>query len=159
MSGFAPCKSFLATVPNQEGNQYVFDVNASPKTDVEKLTDIIIKKVWNTDGSTPVAENVTVQLLRDGNVIETATLNEKNNWQIVYTDMPESDTYSIVEKNIPKEFTATYSQNGYVFTVTNSTSLMQTGQLVWPIPVLASLGLIFITIGTIILRKSRYENE
>lgn len=158
VAGYAPCTPFLVTVPNHSTEGYVYDANASPKTDIARLTSIAIKKVWNTDASTKAADSVTVQLLRDGVVVDTATLNSKNNWQVTYTDMPESDAYSILEVNVPKGFTATYSQNGYVFTVTNSASLIQTGQLIWPIPVLAMTGLFLITIGTIILRKSRNSN-
>ena len=101
---------------------------------------------------------MTIQLLKDGVVVETATLSTQNNWQITYPDMPESDMYSIVEVNIPKGFTATYSQSGYVFTVTNSASLIQTGQLTWPIPLLAMTGLCLIAVGTTVLRKSRNNN-
>lgn len=159
MAGYAPCTSFLVTVPNYDSEGYVYDVNASPKTDVAKLTDITIRKVWNTDASTKTADSVTVRLLKDGVVIETSVLNEQNNWQVVYTDMPESDTYSIVEVNVPKGFTVTYSQKGYVFTATNTASLIQTGQLIWPIPVLAMTGLCLIVVGTVVLRKTRDENE
>ena len=158
VDGYAPCTSFLVTVPNQNADGYVYDVNASPKTDVTRLTSITIKKIWNTDASTEAADRVTVQLLRDGVVVETATLSEQNHWQITYTDMPESDAYSIVEIDIPEGFTATYSQSGYVFTVTNTASLIQTGQLIWPIPVLAMAGLCLITVGTVVLRKPRSEN-
>ena len=158
VEGYAPCTSFLVTVPNYNEEGYVYDVNASPKTDVLRLTSITIKKVWNTDASAEVADNVTVQLLRDGEVIETAILNDKNNWQVTYSDMPESDAYSIVEVNNPEGFTATYEKNGYVFTVTNTASLIQTGQLVWPIPVLAMVGLFLIAVGSIVLRKMRNEN-
>ena len=158
VKGYAPCTSFLVTVPNKSADGYVYDVNASPKTDIAKLTDIIIRKVWNTDASAKASDSVTVQLLRDGVVVETATPGVQNNWQVTYTDMPESDAYSIVEVNIPKGFTATYSKSGYVFTVTNSASLIQTGQLIWPIPVLAMAGLCLITVGTIVLRKTRNKN-
>ena len=158
VSGYAPCTSFLVTVPNQTTDGYVYDVNASPKTDVAKLTDITIKKVWNTGGTSKAAQSVTIQLLRDGVVVETATLSAQNNWQVTYTNMPESDAYSIVEVNIPKGFTVTYSQKGYVFTATNSTSLAQTGQLIWPIPVLAMAGLCLIALGIIVLRKTGNEN-
>jgi hypothetical protein len=158
VEGYAPCTSFLVTVPNENNNGYVYDVNASPKTDVARLTTIIIKKVWNTDASTQAADSVTVQLLRNGVIVETATLSDQNNWQVTYSDMPESDAYSIKEVSVPKGFTATYSKSGYTFTVTNTASLIQTGQLVWPIPVLAMLGLCLITVGTIVLRKTRNEN-
>ena len=156
--GYAPCTSFLVTVPNENVEGYVFDVNASPKTEAAKLTSITVKKVWNTEDSTPSTDSVTVQLLRDGAVVETATLNSNNNWQVTYVDMPQSDVYSILETNVPKGFTATYSQNGYVFTVTNSASLIQTGQLVWPIPVLGIAGIILIATGVVLLKKTRDKN-
>lgn len=158
VAGYAPCTSFLVTVPNKSTDGYVYDVNASPKTDVAKLTDITIKKVWNTGSSAKAADSVTVQLLKNGVVVETATLNAKNSWQVTYAQMPESDAYSILETNIPKGFTATYSKSGYVFTVTNTASLAQTGQLIWPIPVLAMAGLCLIAVGTIVLRKTRNIN-
>ena len=158
VAGYAPCTSFLVTVPNydQEGN--VYDVNASPKTDIARLTDITIRKVWNTDASAEATDSVTIQLLKNGVVVKTATLSGQNNWQVTYTDMPESDAYSIVEVNVPRGFTVTYSKSGYVFTATNSASLIQTGQLIWPIPVLAMAGLFLIVVGSIVLRKTRKEN-
>ena len=158
VTDYAPCTSFLATVPNKSADGYVYDVNASPKTDVAKLTDITIKKVWNTGTSAKPDSSISVQLLKEGVVVKTATLSAQNNWQITYTDMPESDAYSILETDIPKGFIATYSKNGYVFTVTNTPGLAQTGQLIWPIPVLAMAGLCLIAIGTILLRKPRKRN-
>lgn len=158
VEGFAPCTPFLVTVPMESGDGFVYDVNASPKTEVTKLIPITIRKVWNTDDSTEAADSVTVQLLRNGKVVETATLSEANNWKITYTDMPESDAYSIEEVNIPKGFTATYQQNEYVFTVTNTATLIQTGQLIWPIPVLALIGVLLIAAGWILLQKPRAED-
>ena len=158
VEGFAPCTPFMVTVPGKNAEGYVYDVNASPKTEVARLTSITIKKVWNTDASTQAAEHVTVQLLRNGNVVKTATLNAQNNWQVTYTDMPESDAYSIKEVNVPKGFTATYQQKGYVFTVTNTSTLIQTGQLMWPIPVLAVSGMLLIAVGITLLKKKRKTN-
>ena len=158
VEGFAPCTSFLVTVPNQTEDGYVYEVNASPKTQVVKLTTITIKKVWNTDASTKAADSVTVQLLKAGTVVKTAVLNTQNNWQVSFPDMPESDAYSIKEINIPKGFTATYNQKGYEFTVTNTASLAQTGQLIWPIPVLAGAGVLLLVAGFVLLQKKREVN-
>jgi N-acetyl-beta-hexosaminidase len=137
---------------------YVYAVNATPKTEVAKLTSITIQKVWNTDASTKAADSVTVQLLRGGKVVETATLSQNNNWQVTYTNMPESDAYSIKEVNVPKGFTATYKQKGYVFTVTNTSTLIQTGQLIWPIPMLALVGVLLIATGSVLLQKKRKQD-
>ena len=158
VEGFAPCTPFMVTVPGKNAEGYVYDVNASPKTEVARLTSITIKKVWNTDASTQAAEHVTVQLLRNGNVVKTATLNAQNNWRVTYTDMPESDAYSIKEVDVPKGFTATYQQKVYVFTVTNTSTLIQTGQLMWPIPVLAVSGMLLIAVGITLLKKKRKTN-
>ena len=158
VEGFAPCTPFLVTVPNEENGEYVYEVNASPKTEVARLTSITIKKVWNTDASSEATESVTVQLLKNGNVVKTATLSKDNNWQVTYTDMPQSDAYSIQEINVPKGFTATYSKTGYVFTVTNTSTLAQTGQLMWPIPVLSISGMLLIAVGIMLLRKKRKTN-
>ena len=158
VEGFAPCTPFMVTVPGKNAEGYVYDVNASPKTEVTRLTDITIKKVWNTDKSTEAADSVTVQLLRNGNVVKTATLNAQNNWQVTYSDMPESDAYSVKEVDVPKGFTATYKQNGYTFTVTNTSTLIQTGQLTWPIPVLAISGMLLIAVGIALLQKKRKTN-
>jgi hypothetical protein len=158
VDGFAPCTPFVVTIPGTNADGYVYDVNASPKTGVARLTSITIKKVWNTDASTAAAESVTVQLLRNGIVVKTATLNAQNNWQVTYTGMPESDAYRIKEINVPKGFTATYQQKGYVFTVTNTSTLIQTGQLIWPIPVLAVGGMVFLAVGIMLLQKKRKVN-
>ena len=114
--------------------------------------------MWNTSASTKAADSVSVQLLNNGKVVKTAKLNSQNNWQITYDNMPESDAYSIKEVNIPKGFTATYKQDEYLFTVTNTSTLIQTGQLMWPIPVLAFSGMLLIAMGIIILRKKRKIN-
>ena len=154
VGGYSTCSPFLVTVPMQGENSFTYDVNAAPKTDVVKLVNITIKKVWNTGKSGYTPSSVSVQLLNDGNVVKTATLNSSNNWQITYKDMPESDSYSIKEPNVPQGYTATYSKANYTFTVTNTSSLAQTGQHIWPIPVLAMAGLFFLAMGFVLLRKS-----
>ena len=158
VEGFAPCKPFLVTVPFEGADGYEYAVNASPKTETAKLTSITIRKVWNTDASAEATDSVTVQLLHNDKVVQTAILSDANNWQITYTDMPESDAYSILEIDVPKGFTATYKQKAYVFTVTNTSTLIQTGQRIWPIPVLAVGGILFIAVGIALLQKKRKTN-
>ena len=158
VEGFAPCTPFLVTVPIKTENGFKYNVDASPKMDVTRLVNITIEKKWNVDESTPIAEEVTVQLLRNQKVVKTAVLNEGNDWQVTYTDMPESDSYSIIEVNVPRGFTATYSRNAYHFIVTNTSTLAQTGQVVWPIPVFALAGLLLLMLGFVILRKPGKKN-
>lgn len=155
VEGFSPCTSFLVTVPGEDADGYVYEVNATPKTEVEKTVSVTLKKVWNIADSAEKADSVTLQLWRGEDVVKTAVLSEENNWQITYDDLPQSDAYRVKEVNIPKGFTASYQQKGYVFTVTNSSTLIQTGQLLWPIPALAVSGLLLLTVGVLLLRKKR----
>ena len=157
-AGFAPCASFLVTVPMETGDGYQYRVDASPKTDVARYIDLTIRKVWNTDENAQTPEQVTVQLLRGNTLVETVILNEENGWQKTLFDLPESDGYSVKEVNIPQGYTATYSQIGYTFTVTNTPSLAQTGQILWPIPVFAMAGMVLLMVGFVLLRKSEAEN-
>ena len=152
------CMPFLVRVPNKTEGGYDYDVNARPKADVVETTDITVRKVWNVDETVKISDSVTVHLLRDGTVVKTATLSEENGWEAVFYDMPCSDAYSIVEAYVPEGFTETYRQQGYVFTVINSASLPQTGQTVWPIPVLAVAGLFLIAVGAACVKKSRERN-
>lgn len=159
VEGFAPCAPFLVTVPMYAAGGYEYHVNATPKTEVQRLFSITIKKVWNTDSRTEAADRVTVQLLLNGNAVATSVLSEENNWQVTYTDLPESDRYSVKELHVPKDFTATYKKNGNVFTVTNTSTLIKTGQLIWPIPVLAICGVLLLSVGTWLLQKKRKTHE
>ena len=156
--GFAPCASFLVTVPMKTEAGYRYDVDATPKTDAARYIDLTIQKVWNTGADGKIPDSVTVQLLLGDTVVQTATLNEENHWQITYSGLPESDAYSIKEVNVPKGFTATYGQKGYTFTVTNTPSLAQTGQIIWPIPVFAMAGIALLVTGFAVLRKPGKEH-
>ena len=134
------------------------DVAASPKTDVARLVNITVKKVWNTDKSAPIPHSVAVQLLRNKKLMETAILNDQNNWQTIYANMPETNRHTIKEVNIPNGFTPTYSRKGYEFTVTNTASLAQARQPIWPIPVFALVGMTLLMLGFVILQKSEKNN-
>ena len=52
-------------------------------------------------------------------------------------------------------YTPYYSRVGNVITITNSTSLIQTGQLTWPVAVLGGLGVLLIALGLITSAKRR----
>ena len=58
VEGYAPCTPFLVTVPTQSEDGYIYDVNATPKTDIEKLCSITIKKTWNTDSYAKIPDSI-----------------------------------------------------------------------------------------------------
>lgn len=51
------------------------------------------------------------------------------------------------------------SDDSWIITVTNTGSLLQTGQLNWPIPVLTIAGLAVIALGVFLITRRKKEND
>ncbi len=156
--GYSDCSPFLVSVPSEADNEWIYDIDATPKTDIVRLVDITVKKVWNDDGEHR-PESVTVQLRNGGTIVDTVTLKEQNGWSHTWTGQPKSDSWSVKEVNVPKGYTATYQKNGFIYTVTNTATLIQTGQLKWPIPLLAGAGLLLFAGGWILYFKGKRKDR
>lgn len=125
-----------------------------PKPEEDK-TYLAVDKVWAGGKNHPTS--VTIEL-RDGDtVIDTVTLGDWNNWHYSWHDLDASvkRDWNVVEVNVPDGYTVSYSFNGTTFTVRNTEKLIQTGQLNWPVPVMAVLGLALLCVGIAMLRKKK----
>ena len=86
------------------------------------------------------------------------TLGEWNNWSYTWKNLSAKGNWKVVE-TVPKGYFASYSTRNNVVTITNAESLIQTGQLSWPIPVMGVLGLVLIIYGvSIIVKKRKNKN-
>ena len=123
--------------------------------------DLTVKKVWsdenNKRGNRPDA--VTVTLYNGDTAVKRVTLNAANNWTFTWYGLDSSANWSVLETGIPKGYTPSYSASGSVLTITNTESLIQTGQLNWPIPVLGSLGALMILCGILMMRRKKKNDE
>ena len=98
-------------------------------------------------------------VLYDGEkAVETVRLDASNNWSCTWTDLAASGNWQITEINIPKGYTPSYQVKDGVVTVTNTATLIQTGQLNWPIWVLGGAGLVLILGGAVVLGKKKRKN-
>ena len=89
-------------------------------------TSRMVAKVWedanNYDGIRP--ESIQVQLYADGTAEGSAvTLNEENGWCYIWNSLPERQNgeeivYTVEETEVPSEYEASYSSDG--FTITNT---------------------------------------
>lgn len=165
---------FLVTVPNRtESGAWNPDPVVEPKYEKEEIRNVnrTVLKIWKDDGNKALRpEEITVQLLMDGEVYATIQLNEENNWKYHFTDLPAGHEWKIVEKTILKSYTVTSTQDGETFVITNTCTeeipkqpqepkLPQTGQLWWPVPILVIAGLAAFAIGWIRSRKWNDRNE
>ena len=156
VEGYSNIDPFLVAIPKEENNIWIYDIKATPKTDIIRLMDVIVEKKWDIINSSTRPNEVTIELLKDKEVIDTIILNDENNWTYTWYQIEESDSYSVKEKNVPDGYTDTYRQVGNKFIVTNTKTLVQTGQNILIIELLAISGLIFVITGFIINKRKTY---
>ena len=107
--------------------EYKLDIEMKGKYKKEKPDETIsitVSKVWEGDGKHP--DSVTARLLCDGEVYDEVELNEGNNWKYTWNDMKTGHEWQIVEKDVPKGYRVTVSQNEYVFVITNIPDVPET---------------------------------
>ena len=112
---------------------------------------VTVHKLWQGDEAAERPENVELRLLRDGTPYEDVCLEETNGWQYVWHGLDAACRWQVIEPDVPVGYTVSVSREGWNFTVTNTADtprepawpgelLPQTGQLWWPVAVLAALG-------------------
>ena len=175
---------FLVSLPNLDevSDTWVYDVTVEPKHTREEIppepedrtVERRVLKIWKNDTDTLRPKEITVQLLKDGELYDTVTLNDANNWRYTWEELPEYNaddskvSWSVVEQE-PDNYTVLTAREGVTFTVTNTyrsdkpsggtsdkQKLPLTGILWWPVPVLACGGLVFLIVG-LINRKKDHE--
>lgn len=169
---------FVVNIPlyDYENKDWVYDINATPKMriygggDTDTFTYISVKKVWDTQGDYP--ESVTVSLLRDFQQVDTVELSRENNWSFHWENLSARHNWNIVE-NVPDGYTVSYESSSNTVTVINKSTtpesdtnrepdseddeLIYTGQLNWPVPVLAVTGLLLFSLGWAMLNFGKKE--
>lgn len=177
---------FVVSIPerNDENGNWEYNVVAAPKIngdvpDGSQTTYMTVLKKWETDGTHP--ESITVVLLHDLQVYEIIELNADNDWYHRWDDLPKDHVWDIVETQVPDGFTVSYDTSTNTVIITNRSEdfeepstgpeqgttqpsggepddeLADTGQLNWPIPVLAISGLLLFSIGWAVLNFGKKE--
>ena len=144
-----------------EGNT-VFITNSNdyePEPEVPPV-DLTVKKVWsdmnNKQGNRP--GSVVVTLYNGTEEVDKVILSGANNWTYTWFQLDGTGSWTVKE-SVPTGYKPYYVKSGNVVTITNMVTLIQTGQLNWPIPVLGSLGALLILFGVyMMLRKRKNKN-
>lgn len=130
-----------------------------PDPDPSYPLDVVVRKVWSSDDMKDRPDSVTVTLYNGDVPYETVRLGAWNNWTYTWKDLSAYGNWQVIETNIPKGYVPSYSVSGNVVTITNTRSLIQTGQLNWPIWVLGGAGLVLVSLGGAMLVKKKRENN
>lgn len=121
---------------------------------------LTVTKVWSGDEDQldKRPDSVTMTLYNGPEAVETVYLGEWNNWTYTWAGLDPTGSWSVLENEIPKGYVPSYETADGVVTVTNTATLIQTGQLNWPIVVLGIAGICLIFFGVMLMRKKRNEN-
>ena len=160
----------LVSLPGQEEDGvWSYDLEVSCKfnqTDIqEKPVTRKVQKVWNDGGSSARPKQITVQLLQNGKVVDAVLLSQKNNWEYTWENLDGNSKWQIVEGSVPSGYSVSVTQEGTTFVITNTRSyklpgkLPQTGMLWWPVPVLATVGILLVIVGVVLQRNQGESNE
>ena len=128
---------FIVQLPGKEAdlNMWDYSVDVYPKfskeyfppEDDDKFITRKVLKIWDDKGYESIRpEDVTVQLLCDGTVQETVTLNKENNWRFAWDNLSPEHEWLVVEKE-QSQYAATTTQQGITFTITNKYIVPITG--------------------------------
>ena len=131
----------------------------TPPTPPTTPLNITACKVWSGDDGKDRPDSVTVTLYNGDEAYDTVRLGAWNNWSYSWKDLNAYGNWQVVETNIPKGYVPSYRVSNGVVTVTNTRSLIQTGQLNWPIRVLGGAGLVLVSLGVAILVKKKKQNR
>ena len=119
---------------------------------------LTVKKVWSDNGKNRPT-SVTVALYNGNTKVDTVTLSASNNWTHTWQELDGLGDWSVKEINVPTGYKATYKTKDGVTTITNTASLIQTGQLNWPIPVLAGIGVLLLIVGLLLIFAKRKHDR
>ena len=160
---------FIVRLPHYDtaSEEYLDEVTVSPKRYVPDGNPITrrVLKVWDDENAASRPTEVVVHLLCNGEVYDTVTLSEENNWRYSWEDLNGYQRWSVAEE-VPEDYTVEITREGITFMVRNTyvtppppppPELPQTGQLWWPVPMLAMAGLFLIAVGLLRRRGGRYE--
>lgn len=136
------------------------DMPDTPDVPVEPLS-LTVRKAWAGDEAARKTrpETVGVTLYNGEEPVETVVLGEHNEWTYTWDMLDGNGAWSVMEDNIPRGYVPSYHADGTVVTITNTATLIQTGQVNWPVPVLGIAGLTLIGLGTYLIFGKKKSHE
>lgn len=158
---------FLVFLPQTTGGEIKHEVVSEPKLEdnPQNQRNIYVVKQWkdsdNARGFRP--DSITIHLERDDKKVASAKLSDENGWSFTFVNLQKDGEYSVEEEAV-EHYKAEYNgdaANGFVITNTYHTGekLPQTGQLWWPIALIALAGVSFVILGIIELRNKSDEKK
>ena len=115
----------LPTLDSDGHWQYQSSVNAKgemlPPVDPDEKAEFKVLKLWRGDeGRTDRPKSIEVEIFCNGNSYKTVTLSEENHWAYSWSAADDGARWTVVERNVPKGYTATVEERRDTFVLTNT---------------------------------------
>lgn len=124
---------FMVLLPSQDKIENVWDYDVTvttkydsqkvPGGDTEDIDDDITRrvlKVWKDTGhESERPQEITIDLLENGEVYDTVTLKADNNWRYTWDNLDKDSRWTVVEKTVD-DYYVQVSREGTTFVVTNT---------------------------------------
>ena len=155
---------FMVYLPTPGENGYDYDVEAKPKCRAfVPHTQYSVVKLWKDVGNeTQRPKSVTVEIRKDGVFVEEVILSAKNDWSYHWTVPDGQGRWSVVEKDVPRDYQVSISENDTAFVITNTHAEPgnppETGDVFasWQMILMMCIsGLVFVLLGIWRERKQR----
>lgn len=181
---------FLVSLPTRSDNTQPWDydvltaIKASEWVDNVETDEVSVLKIWSGDDDSLVRPaSITVQLLQNGLVYDTVTLNRRNNWEYQWTGLPAGSVWRVAEVDVPEEYFVLVRRNDNDFVIINTyenlkkpqipewpgdsdivdipdgdvpldrPTLPETGTTQWIVPLLLSAGMVLFLMGLLRRRQ------
>lgn len=155
VDGYSKVDSFLVMIPKNIDNKYIYDIEATPKTEIYQVVDLVVEKVWNTTDNN-IVDSIEVGLYKGTELLDKVILSKDNKWIYTWERIEKRDDYSVKEIDVPAGFTDTYRQIENKFIITNTKTLVQTGLRLWLVELLLVSGIMLIVMGIVLEKRNKY---
>ena len=94
---------------------------ASPKSEIVKTERLRVVKQWADEGNEAKRPtSVKVQILHEGTVVDTRTLDASNDWSYAWDALADGSSWTVQEVDVPDGYSASVTHDGAVFTLVNT---------------------------------------
>lgn len=160
---------YLPSIDNEGQTHYEVTVQAKYRTLHKNAppSNLKVVKIWDDENAEEKRpETVYISLLKNGEVYDSVELTKDSNWSHEWYHLESTARWNIIETSV-KDYTVILNREGATYYLKNTykktppppPNLPQTGQLWWPVPVLALLGIAFVAVGAVVYYKKRSSEK
>ncbi len=119
------CEPCIVVLSDDENETVII----KPKYEIipgDKDVSYKVIKSWKDSDKAVRPDSITVELLCDGKVFDSVTLNEDNNWRYQWNGLSALRHWTVVEASVPDRYTVSLSRFGKTFLLTNTATQEET---------------------------------